>query len=405
MRKVLVALLAILVVVAFAKTKLVFWSFMIDDKLWQDIYAEFQKEYPDIEVEFTQLSWANGFDKITTAIAANAAPDLVELGNTWVPIFADQGAVEPLTKDEEARFKDFLGFNTTFYKGKYYGYIWLVGTRAMYYNVDLFIQAGLDPANPPKTWSEVLEAAKKINALGDDIYGFGLPAGEHYSPWQQWFLLAVWSNGGRVVCGDNLDKACFNTPEVVEAAKFYQELSKYSLMTKQADIEKAFGEGKVGMYIGGQWVIGTLNTSYPDLNYYLALVPRPDNKPYSVSFAGGEVLAITTQSKNKDAARKLAYFLLKPDIAMKITKAFSGVVYPSDPKAINDPWFEEHPMHMIFFEQNKHVQMTPPTPAWDKIEGLLCEAIEKIILDKADVKSVLDEYNAKIQQVLNEYGK
>ncbi len=39
MKKLLVVLLAIVVVLSFAKTKLVFWSFMIDDKLWQDIYS------------------------------------------------------------------------------------------------------------------------------------------------------------------------------------------------------------------------------------------------------------------------------------------------------------------------------------------------------------------------------
>ncbi|MCD6449832.1 MAG: extracellular solute-binding protein [Thermotogaceae bacterium] len=402
MRKLLVALLAIFVVLSFAKTKLVFWSFMVDDKLWQDIYAEFQKEYPDIEVEFTQLSWANGFDKIVTSIAANSAPDLVELGNTWVAQFANDGAIYALTDDEEKQFKDYVGFNTTEYKGKHYGYIWLVGTRAMYYNVDLFIKAGLDPSNPPKTWSEVLVAAKKIDALGDDIYGFGLPAGEHYSPWQQWFLPAVWGNGGKVVCGKNYDKSCFDSESVLEAAKFYQQLSNYAMMTKQADIEKAFGEGKVGMYVGGQWLIGTFNTTYPDLNYWLALIPKPDEGGYHASFAGGEVLAVTKQTKNYEAAKKLAYFLLRSDIAMKITKYYSGVVYPSDPKAMDDPWFEENPIHMIFFKQAEYAAPTPPTPAWPKIEGYICEFVEKIIIDKQDPEALVKEYDKKIQQALDE---
>ena len=405
MKKLWVILLAVVVVLSFAKTKLVFWSFMIDDKLWQDIYTQFHKEYPDIDVEFTQLSWANGFDKIVTAIAAGAAPDVVELGNTWVAKFAEDGAIYALTKQEENMFKDYVGYNTTAYKGKHYGYIWLVGTRAMYYNIDLFVRAGLDPMNPPQTWSEVLEAAKKINALGKDIYGFGLPAGENYSPWQQWFLPAVWGNGGKVVCGTNYDKACFNSPKVKEAAKFYQELAKYALKTKQNDIEKAFGEGRVGMYVGGQWVIGKLNSTYPDLNYWVALVPKPDKGGFHASFAGGEVLAITTQTKNYDAAKKLVYFLLRSDIAMKITKAYAGVVYPSDPKALYDPWFKDNPLHIVFFKQAKTAVPTPPTPAWPKIQSLVTEAIEKIILDNADVNKVLDEYNTKIQEVLDEYSK
>ncbi len=63
----------------------------------------------------------------------------------------------------------------------------------MYYNLELLEKAGLDPDNPPKTWMELLNASAKIHALGPDIYGVGLcVGGELYSPYQEWFLPAVW---------------------------------------------------------------------------------------------------------------------------------------------------------------------------------------------------------------------
>lgn len=102
--------------------------------------------------------------------------------------------------------------------GKYYGYPWLLGTRAMFYNVDLMIKAGLDPDKPPETWSQLLEAVKKISAL-PGVYGIRLPAGEVYSPWQEWFLLAIWGNGGDVVSKD-LKKAVLNSPQNRETALF-----------------------------------------------------------------------------------------------------------------------------------------------------------------------------------------
>lgn len=82
MRKVLFAVFLIAAVMSFAKTRLVFWQFMMDDALAKEILVGFSKEFPDVEVEVVQLSWSTGFDKIVTAIAAGAAPDVVELGNT-----------------------------------------------------------------------------------------------------------------------------------------------------------------------------------------------------------------------------------------------------------------------------------------------------------------------------------
>lgn len=181
MRKVLFAILLVAAVMSFAKTRLVFWQFMMDDALAKEVIVGFSKEFPDVEVEVVQLSWSTGFDKIVTAIAAGAAPDVVELGNTWVASFASQGVLREVQPEDLAKYRNFPGMNSAEYMGKYYGYPWLLGTRAMFYNVDLLMKVGLDPDDPAKTWSELLNAVKKISAL-PDAYGIGLPAGEVYSP-------------------------------------------------------------------------------------------------------------------------------------------------------------------------------------------------------------------------------
>lgn len=399
-RKVLLAVLLIAAVVSFAKTKIVFWQFMMDDALAKEVLAGFSKEFPDIEVEVVQLSWSTGFDKIVTAIAAGAAPDVVELGNTWVASFASQGVLREVDPEDVAKYKDFPGMNCAEYMGKYYGYPWLLGTRAMFYNVDLMKKAGLDPDDPPETWSELLDAAKKISAL-PGVYGIGLPAGEVYSPWQEWFLLALWGNGGDVVSKD-LKTAVLNSSQNKETARFYQELSKYALKSKQKDLGEAFGEGRIGFLVSGAWSIGTLAQSYPNLNYGVCLIPRPD-KPGGIhaSFLGGEVLAIPTQTKNVDAARKLINYLMRPEVAMMITKHYPGV-YPADPRAASDPWFEDNPLHLVFFEQLKTAFPVPPTPAWPKIEDILTNLVDDLIVHYKDVDEVLEYYNAEIQKVLNE---
>ncbi len=400
MRKVLFAVLLVAAVMSFAKTRVVFWQFMMDDALAKEVLVGFSKEFPDIEVEVVQLSWSTGFDKIVTAIAAGAAPDVVELGNTWVASFASQGVLREVQPEDLAKYRNFPGMNSAEYMGKYYGYPWLLGTRAMFYNVDLVMKAGLDPENPPKTWSELLNAVKKISAL-PGVYGIGLPAGEVYSPWQEWFLLALWGNGGDVLSKD-LKTAVLASDQNRETARFYQELSRYALKSKQKDLGEAFGEGRVGFLVSGAWSIGTLAQSYPNLNYSVCLIPKPDKpKGIHASFLGGEILAIPTQTKNLDAARKLINYLMRPDVSIIITKHYPGV-YPADPRASSDPWFEDNPLHLVFFEQLKTAFPVPPTPAWPKIEDILSNLVDDLIVHYKNVDEVLDYYNKEIQKVLDQ---
>ncbi len=400
LRKIFLAVLSVAVILSFAKTKIVFWQFMMDDALAKEVLSGFSKEFPDIEVEVVQLSWSNGFDKIVTAIAAGAAPDVVELGNTWVASFASQGVLLEVGKEDLEKYRNFPGMNSAEYKGKYYGYPWLLGTRAMFYNVDLMIKAGLDPDNPPQTWSELLNAVKKISTL-TGVYGIGLPAGEVYSPWQEWFLLAIWGNGGDVLSKD-LKTAVLNSKQNKQTAQFYQELSRYALKSKQKDLGEAFGEGRVGFLVSGAWSIGTLAQSYPNLNYGVCLIPKPDSPDgIHASFLGGEILAIPKQTKNLDAATKLINYLMRPEVAMIITKHYPGV-YPADPRAGSDPWFKDNPLHSVFFEQLKTAFPVPPTPAWPKIEDILTNLVDDLIVQYKNVDEVLEYYNKEIQNVLDQ---
>ncbi|BBE31676.1 sugar ABC transporter substrate-binding protein [Tepiditoga spiralis] len=397
--KLLIFVLVIFSVLSFSKTKIVLWQFMMGDDVSKNILAGFEKENPDIDVEVVQLSWANGFDKIVTAFAANAAPDVLELGNTWVANFAKQGVLFDMSNTMKNN-PEIVGWNQSEFNGKYWGVPWLLGTRAMYYNIDLFTKAGLDPTNPPKTWDEMLEAAKKIDALGSDIHGVAMASGEPYSPWQEWFLPAVWGNRGRVISKD-LKKATFNSIEVQEAAKFYKDLSKYALKTKISDLQAAFGEGKIGMWITGSGAISQLSSTYPNTNFYVSYVPKPSNyRGFSASFAGGEILTISNQSKKKYAAVKLINYLTRPEVAMKITKRVPAI-FPSNSKASNDPWFEDNPMSLIFFKQNATAVPVPPHPKWGDIQTEVTSAIEEIILNNEDINKTLDKYNKKIQEILD----
>ena len=76
-----------------AKTTITWWQFWTDPNIkpvLQGMVSEFEQANPDIEVELTDLTWANGHEKIVIAFGAGTGPDVVELGSDWIAEFADK---------------------------------------------------------------------------------------------------------------------------------------------------------------------------------------------------------------------------------------------------------------------------------------------------------------------------
>ena len=133
----------------------------------------------------------------------------------------------------------------------------------------------------------------------------------------------------------------------------------------------------------------------------VTFIPKPsENSGTHASFAGAEVLAVMKNSKNKDAAQKLIEFLIKPDVAMEIAKLWPAI-FPSHVDAGKDPWFTDHPMHKVFYEQNKYAKPVPSIAVWPKIEDVLKDLVEEIILTDKSIASILTKYNTIVQDILD----
>ena len=136
--------------------------------------AEFEKANPDIKVEVISLPWGQAFEKFLSMVQAGETPDMVEMPERWMGLYANNKQLEdlgPYMKDwaEAAtlgvRAKEFGStVNNTQYMIPYGYYI-----NAMFYNKKLFAEAGLE--GPPGTMEEFAAAAEKISALGNGKYG------------------------------------------------------------------------------------------------------------------------------------------------------------------------------------------------------------------------------------------
>jgi len=381
------------------ETVITFWQFW-DMAAVEELVREFEAENPGIRVDVEQLTWQSGLQKIQAAVASGTQPDLCELGSTWVPRFSYSGVLEDMTDIYNAVADSFLMWDSAKWKGRVYGLPWLQGSRVLFYNKDLFERAGLDADSPPETWDDLLDAARKINDLGPDIYGFGLNLGERYVLYKK-FMAFAWGNGGRILDDDGT--VVFNSDANLEALKFYLELAKYSLKEKQEVFDHQFKLGKLGMQVSGAWNLKNYANEAPDLDYGVTLVPKPSqDKGTHASFAGAELLVIFKNSKHKEQALRLARFLQSYPMARQISLAERSV-FPASKRALWDAVFLHDDKVKVFVRQALTSRSAPAHPGWIEMEDVINSSIEEVLYGRIDPEPALNSAAEKLYAIAKQY--
>ncbi len=369
-----------------AQEVIVFWQFFPAEQI-QPVLDEFKKQNPDVDVQMEQLTWQSGLEKITAATAAGNVPDLCELGSTWFPRFASQGALADWSDSTAPLAADMVLADMVKVNGKAYGLPWVVGTRALFWNKDLFAKAGLDTTKAPDTWSELLEAARRVNALGDGVSGYGVNAGERYVLFKK-FMPFAWGNGGTLLTPDGTGSA-FNSPQNREALTLLLALAKLGRVDKQDQLDEAFMQGKLGAQISGAWLFRKIPKQAPDLHYGVALVPRPAaDRGTHASFAGGEILTSFSASRNKAGAWRLARFLASREAALMLCKANQSV-QPAVAGAVSDAYYQSRPNERVLVEQLASAVPTPNHPAWLDMESAIEDEVEKALYGKVTAAAAI----------------
>ncbi|MEK7317078.1 MAG: extracellular solute-binding protein [Candidatus Eisenbacteria bacterium] len=377
---------------------IVFWQFSPLPAI-QPIVARFEAENPGVKVVVEQLTWQSGREKIVTAIAAGRPPDLCELGSTFLPGLVADSTLLDLT-DESAALRDSLaGWEIATYRGRVYAYPWMIGTRALILNDDLFRRAGLDPTKPPETWADLLRAARTITERVPDAKGFGMNSGEREVLFKK-FMPFAWGNGGDIL--DSTETvSVMASPANVAALRFYLSLKPYSLLDRQEMHEQAFGKGRLGMVISGPWLLRSLPASAPDLHVSVALIPRPESgRGTHASFAGAEVLGIFRRAKNQRDAVRLAEFLVRPENTMPVFLA-TGNAFPAATSTVADSHFVTHASDRVFLEQMRTSVAPPLHPHWVEIEEIINAELEEAIYGTKTPEAALADADKRITAALN----
>jgi multiple sugar transport system substrate-binding protein len=375
-----------------------FWAMGREAEVVAEVLPPFKQRHPGIEVRIQQLPWTAAHEKLLTAYAGDALPDLCQLGNTWIPEFSALDALEPLDERVAASsvkrddyYSGILETNLMPARGgrtALLGLPWYVDTRLLYYRTDLLRAAG--HARAPQSWGEWRDAmAAIVKRAGDgQHYGVLLPLNEP-DP-----LLALAFQQGEVLA-DGATRGAFAREPFRRAIGFYSELFHSGLApamtnTQISNVWDEFARGMFAFYISGPWNIGEFRRRLPpSAQGSWATAPLPGPNGPGVSTAGGSSLALFKSSARKDAAWKLIEFLSET-ATMQRFHALTGNLPPrrsawADPRLANDA------PSRAFADQLERVHPAPKIPEWERIFQEMQATAERVVrrtqgLDAATVQ-------------------
>ena len=275
---------------------------------WEDLAKAFEAKNSNIKVKLEVQSWDDIQKVVDTRIQGDKAPDILELDAAG-PAYGKEGLLfkaEEIVSD--ATLKDIVPVFLDGGKidGTNYGVPTVASTRALFYNKDLFAKAGI--AAPPKTWDELLDASKKISALGDGTYGYGMPLGseEGFAEASIWAFGAggSWEKDGKITV---------DTAEANAGLSFAKKMIDEKATqpdpgaTNRTPLMNVFIQGKIGMIEGLPPVVGQVKTKNPSLNWGIAPSPSKDDKAFTLGVADYFV-AFKKDGSKQEAVRKFLDF-------------------------------------------------------------------------------------------------
>ena len=242
-------------------------------KIVKQYATDFQAANPGTTVNIEFVPWAQAHDKFTTSIAGGGVPDVAEMGTTWTPEFAAQGAFAEVQKPPEGEYVSSLVDAATL-DDKVWGKPWYAGSRALIYRKDVLEKAGVEP---PTTWDEMKAAAQAIKTKVPDIFPVGYTGlTEHM------YLPTIWQAGGEIATQDgDTWKAALNSPQAAEAIDYYASFYKDGLAPKDAigweepDAQTAFANGDIAMLVAGGWTYQAIIDTKPEMKDKIGTVLEP----------------------------------------------------------------------------------------------------------------------------------
>jgi multiple sugar transport system substrate-binding protein len=373
------------------------WAIPSDEQL--DAFTE----ETGINVEVSEVGWDDIREKLATAESAGeTVADVVEVDWSWVGEFKAAGWLEPI---ELADADDFLTLDTFTVDGEVLAVPYSNDYRIAYYNKDQFEKAGVTEA--PKTYDEVLDAARKIKAAGIADYPIAMPlnAEEKASTGLMWTAFQmngkVWNEDGT-----------FDKDSVMDALNYYKAAIDEELVAPEDKTSSGMEaymricSGTASFLVGPtSFVSKTQNEEESQVVGQVEAVLAPGKTNVAEqTMALPEALGVTASSEHKDAAKKFIEWYTSADMQKELYGTLGSLpTRNSVLSALVDDGTIAHAGALA--DQAAMIQSPFPggVPAYyAELSSAMYNAVNKMALGQEDADQAYDEMNTALEGLLAE---
>ena len=366
----------------------------------RELAAKFEAANPGIKVNL-EITVSDGLPaRIQTALVSGSPPDLIEAQHGWVAPYAQAGLVLPLDdvlQDKDDYIPAALDYDT--WDGRLWGIPYRIETHGVIYNKGAFTAAGLDPEKPPQTWTELVDAAKKLTGGGK--YGFAITGGGEFGNTVFRSLPFIWMNGGSIISED-MTTATVNAPEAVEAVKFYTDMLVTHQVSPPSTLQndgtanrRLFIAETVSMYQSGQFDIGSIRKENANIDIGVMTIPHPEGKE-TAAILGGWSFIIPKDAKNPEETKKLVQFLAESE-----NMGFFTDTFPARKSAMEMERFQD-PILANFKAMLPFGRRVPPHKNWIPITQAYFDGVQRILVGDQEPQEAMDQAAEEIQALLDQ---
>ncbi|MFC7885848.1 extracellular solute-binding protein [Streptomyces sp. NPDC057376] len=331
---------------------------------------EFEREHPGLDLDVKIQEWTGIGDKVQTALKADGTdgPDVIEVGNTQVPQYAEGGRLQDLTLESmrDWGLQDWLPglAEPGQWMSQQYGIPWYAANRVVIYRKDLFEQAGI--TDTPRTREEWLTATEKLDSGGDQgIYLAG----------QDWYTLSgfIWDEGGELAVEEGGTwRGALDSEAALRGMDFYRELQALGDGPVDADEEHppqagVFAKEDVAQIVAVPAVAQSILRDNPGLKGKLGFFPVPGktaDKPGAV-FTGGSDLVVPKNTDQHEGALAVVEALVGAEWNTDLARTMH---YVPNKKSLADAVAGEEAVAAMAAGAAQG-RATPGTPRWGAVEA------------------------------------
>jgi multiple sugar transport system substrate-binding protein len=381
-------------------------SFMVfgdpaEKAAYETLVSEFRKRNPAIEVELAHIpDQADYRKRLAADIAAGTPADVVLINYRRLGAFAAKGLLEPLgpylaqsklVKEADYYAEAMAAFN---WQGTLMCIPQNVSSLVVYYNKQLFDQAGIAYPQAGWTWGDFVKTAQ---ALTKDINGDGLIDQYGLGTEIEAIRLApfIWQNGGDLVDNPETPKRlALDTPAASAAFQWFVDLQvKYHVVpdaaaAKSEDSDSRFMNGRLGMLLNSRRIVPTLR-EISGFDWDVALLPQGKQ---SLTVLHADAYCLPKASKNKPAAWAFIEFANATEGQTIIAK--TGRTVPSLKAVALSPAFLDpnaKPQHsQVFLDVVPQARTLPILDTWVDIEETLTAELQRALYGEASVSEAIE---------------